>query len=220
MIATTSQLSGQHQHLILRYYDVMSANMLAARLNVSKEAVAEFGRKHNCAFATNPAWFKDEVAYLEKFHTTKTPAEISERLGRSRISVELKMKEMGLPQLVAHREWTKAEDRYLEEHINNQPLEKTAAKLHRSKDLVLSRARKLGISTLDSIVSFSDLQRRWGVTRKAIEECIENGLPFETLKVLGKKYRVIDRVELDKWCAEHVQQLAKFGVVVATAKCA
>lgn len=208
-------LTGKDCHLILRYYDVMSVSMLAARLNVSKEDVADFGRKHHCSFATNPAWFQDEISYLIKFHKTKTPSEMADRIGRSRLAVEIKMKEMDLPRLKVHCEWTKAEDKYIEEHINNQSLEKTAEMLHRPKDSVLTRAKKLGISTLDSIIPIRELKRRWGVDKHVIDACTEAGLPVENLVVFGKKYRVVETFKLDEWCANHVEMLSGYGVAVA-----
>lgn len=214
-----TELTDKERYLTMRYSDVMTPQMIAARLGVSVKAVLEEGKVNDeIHFIKNAAFLDDEIRYLKKYHDVKSTDEIAARLGRPAKIVENQLKEMGLSAIIdresRYRKWTQEEEIYLREKINNQPIEETAAELERTKTEILAKARRMRLAALDSVTTVKKLRKTWGLTSYQMEKCLSCGLPYDTRKILGENCKIVDNEKLSKWVQENTDMLADMGVVV------
>lgn len=141
------------------------------------------------------AWSRHEVEYLQG-HLDLTLNEIAEHLGRSKSSVQMKMRNLGVDcrrQYRRHR-WTKDQDARLESLLDSMTVEETAKELGLSYTQVKNRMRTLSLKSKHRMSKFGTKisARSWDREESmAVLTSIETKSAKEIAKSLGRSPRSI-----------------------------
>lgn len=135
------------EHYLRRHYGKMPTEEIARQLGRSPQAINIHSHRLGLKHREPPRpWSAEEDWRLTELHDRGwTPRRIAAELGRMKIEIVRRSKELGIYRLI--RNWTKREDALLRRLYGSEPYEVIARKLGRSVASVTGRVAQLGIAT-------------------------------------------------------------------------
>lgn len=134
---------------ILRRCNDMPLPELAEKLGRTQRAIIGKQRSLGLCEPTRKYWTAEEVAHVQAEYQHLTTQAIATQLGRSKASVDMKVRHLGLHKAAPREVWQPSETAYLEQHLNDLNGHRThyelAEHLGRGVDSVRRKMRRLGL---------------------------------------------------------------------------
>lgn len=168
-----------------------SAHSMKKKFNCSWYAVCSVAEKHGLDMPKSNEWTEEDVDVLKELSEEFHYFEIAEILGRSKNSIYLKARKLGITLIQDRRKWTEEEEQQLEELWGSKSIEVIAKRLKRTVFSLKVKAvrMKLGpmIRNVTDKLTVYDIVDLIGVSRDRITTTwIKLGLKLKKKKLTKK----------------------------------
>lgn len=184
-------LSPEEVEYILENYEATPTIQIAEVVGISESRIRRFAMSRGLTKKRPWEWTNEEVAFL-KDNYQMSYQRLEEHIGKPRINIRKKIRELGLKKTGNQGAWAKIDLDYLKENHGKVPIKNIAKTIHRSEVKVREKCFELG---LEERVGRNDWEQ-WEVDflienhgKMTIEE-IQNKLNRNRNSILSKRKKM------------------------------
>lgn len=202
------QFTDEQKKYIIDNWGKESIHSMKKRFNCSWYTIANFGKDNNLELPTSNKWTDDEIQKLVEYSKKYKIETIAKKLNKTKNSIYLKARKLGIPLEKERRKWTEEEEQLFEELWGTITIEALARRLNRSVYSLKVKAIRMGLGSMirnnTDILTVYDIIDILNITRDRIINWSKIGLNLKKKYVTKERfYYYVEWNDLLKFLKEH-----------------